>query len=71
MATTMTTAFIFVLIPDAFSESCRRCNAKQKHMGNVFFENLKKYPEYYDEIVKKYDPSGIYTDKLLEAFKGY
>ncbi|VVC97634.1 unnamed protein product [Leptidea sinapis] len=61
-----------VLIPDGVKGACHSCNEKQKHMGNIFFDKLKKnYPEFYDEFVKKYDPSGIYMNNLLEAIKGY
>ncbi|CAG4947285.1 unnamed protein product [Colias eurytheme] len=65
-------ASYLLIIPDSIRTSCKRCNPKQKHLANTFLSGLRVLmPAQYEEFVKKFDPKGIYMDKLLAQIKGY
>ncbi|XP_045490494.1 uncharacterized protein LOC110997583 [Pieris rapae] len=52
--------------------ACHRCNDPQKKLANRFLMALKvKYPEYYRDFDKKYDPDNIYLPILENAVSGY
>ncbi|CAK1552529.1 unnamed protein product [Leptosia nina] len=57
-----------VIMPEAISTACRRCNDPQKHMWQRFLWGLRvHYPHYYEAYRQKYDPKNIYMDDMERA----
>lgn len=54
------------MIPDALKTKCSKCNARQQDGSRQVLRHLiKKEPEWFSELEKKYDPEGSYK-KLYE-----
>lgn len=55
-------------VPDALATECSKCSKKQKEItGKVFAELLLNHRDYWDALVAKYDPEGVYLKKYEVA----
>ncbi|XP_045480968.1 ejaculatory bulb-specific protein 3-like [Harmonia axyridis] len=58
-------------LPDAVENDCKKCTQKQKEGADFMMQYLiDNKPEYWNLLQKKYDPSGSYRTKYLEAKNG-
>ncbi|TGZ32814.1 ejaculatory bulb-specific protein 3-like [Temnothorax longispinosus] len=54
-------------LPDALSTECSKCSEKQrKGTEKVVRYLVNKKPETWEQLKKKYDPSGQYTTKYVD-----
>ncbi|XP_032664991.1 ejaculatory bulb-specific protein 3 [Odontomachus brunneus] len=57
-------------LPDALSSECSKCSEKQRRGSEKVIRFLvNKKPETWDQLKKKYDPSGQYTVKYQDEAK--
>ncbi|KAH0954974.1 Csp7 [Eciton burchellii] len=57
-------------LPDALMTSCSKCSEKQKKGTEKVIRFLvNKKPETWEELKKKYDPTGEYSAKYVEDVK--
>uniref|UniRef100_A0A1B6CT51 Uncharacterized protein n=1 Tax=Clastoptera arizonana TaxID=38151 RepID=A0A1B6CT51_9HEMI len=57
-------------IPDALTNDCSKCSVKQKEGAEKVVKFLwKNKKSDYEELKKKYDPSGIYEKKYEAKLK--
>lgn len=55
-------------MPDAIETDCAKCSQKQKEGSDIIIKYLiDNKPEYWKPLEQKYDPSGSYKKKYLEA----
>ncbi|XP_044745590.1 ejaculatory bulb-specific protein 3-like [Coccinella septempunctata] len=55
-------------LPDAIINDCNKCTEKQKEGADFMMQFLiDNKPEYWNRLQVKYDPSGSYRTKYLEA----
>ncbi|CAH0590220.1 unnamed protein product [Chrysodeixis includens] len=58
--------------PEVIAQACGKCTTEQKHIVKVLTQSFKKtWPEDYEVFKKKYDPKGIYFEKLEAAVADY
>ncbi|CAH0550182.1 unnamed protein product [Brassicogethes aeneus] len=51
-------------IPDALNSECSKCSEIQKKQaGKVFTNLLLHHRDYWNQLIDKYDPNGIYKTK--------
>nr|APB03441.1 chemosensory protein 5 [Sitobion avenae] len=54
------------IVPDAIQTECAKCNERQrKQAGKVLAHLLQYKPEYWNMLVKKFDPNNIYLRKYM------
>lgn len=54
--------------PEVIAQACAKCTTAQKHIVRVLTQSFKnKWPQDYEVFKKKYDPEGIYFEKLEAA----
>ncbi|XP_041972122.1 uncharacterized protein LOC121728081 [Aricia agestis] len=56
---------------ESLKDSCRECDATQKHYGHILISTLKDYPELYEAFEKMYDPDRTLLNKLDDTIKKY
>ncbi|EFN85227.1 Ejaculatory bulb-specific protein 3 [Harpegnathos saltator] len=57
-------------LPDALASDCSKCSEKQKRGSEKVIRFLvNKKPETWEDLKKKYDPTGQYTIKYQEDAK--
>lgn len=62
--------FILEVLPDALKTDCVKCSPRQKDGAKIILRHMiNKEPEWYEELEKKYDPTGIYKGKYEEELK--
>eukprot|EP00102_Acyrthosiphon_pisum_P015348 XP_008185859.1 PREDICTED: chemosensory protein-like isoform X1 [Acyrthosiphon pisum] len=54
------------IVPDAIQTECAKCNDRQrKQAGKVLAHLLQYKPEYWNMLVKKFDPNNVYLRKYM------
>nr|AGR39574.1 chemosensory protein 4 [Agrotis ipsilon] len=54
-------------LPEALETRCAKCTDKQKQMGKVLAQEVKKnHPDIWKELVAMYDPQGKYQEAWKE-----
>lgn len=54
------------IVPDAIQTECAKCNERQrKQAGKVLAHLLQYKPEYWNMLVKKFDPNNVYLKKYM------
>lgn len=54
------------IVPDAIQTECAKCNERQrKQAGKVLAHLLQYKPEYWNMLVKKFDPNNVYLRKYM------
>lgn len=57
-------------MPDAVETDCSKCSAKQREGSEVMMRFLiDNKPEYWNPLEEKYDPTGSYKKRYLDAEK--
>lgn len=57
-------------MPDAIETDCSKCSEKQKEGSEIIMRHLiDNKPDFWEPLQKKYDPSGSYKKRYLEAKK--
>uniref|UniRef100_A0A310SBG0 Chemosensory protein 10 n=1 Tax=Chrysomela lapponica TaxID=153811 RepID=A0A310SBG0_CHRLA len=57
-------------MPDAIETDCSKCSEKQKEGSEIMIRYLiDNKPAYWNPLQEKYDPSGSYKKRYLEAKK--
>lgn len=52
------------VIPDALQTECSKCNDRQKvQAGKIISHMLQNKRAWFDELVEKYDKTGLYRRK--------
>lgn len=56
--------FVSEYIPDALGNECLKCSKRQKQIaGKVFSFLLVYHRDYWDLLLAKYDPNGLFRNK--------
>ncbi|CAG5049070.1 unnamed protein product [Parnassius apollo] len=56
-------------LPEALETHCAKCTDKQKQMGKVLAQQVKKtHPELWQELKALYDPQGKYQKVFQDYF---
>lgn len=62
--------FFVDVLPEALQSGCGKCNEKQKEGAKRILRHLvKNEAEWYNELEKKYDPTGEYRKKYEAEVK--
>ncbi|XP_018563034.1 ejaculatory bulb-specific protein 3-like isoform X2 [Anoplophora glabripennis] len=57
-------------MPDAIETDCSKCSEKQKEGSEIIIRYLiDNKPEYWSPLQEKYDPTGSYKKRYLDAKK--
>nr|QUP79552.1 chemosensory protein 6 [Monochamus saltuarius] len=57
-------------MPDAIETDCSKCSEKQKEGSEIIIRYLiDNKPEYWNPLQDKYDPTGSYKKRYLDAKK--
>lgn len=57
-------------MPDAIQTDCVKCSERQKEGSQIIMKYLiDNKPDYWASLEEKYDPTGSYKKKYLEAKK--
>nr|AMP19496.1 chemosensory protein 1 [Tomicus yunnanensis] len=57
-------------MPDAIETDCSKCSEKQREGSEIMMRYLiDNKPEYWNPLQEKYDPTGSYKQRYLDAKK--